>query len=1699
MRKVLAGIITLIALSVHCQISGIVSVPGTYSTISSVISALNQNGIAGAVTVNIAAGYTETAISGGYTLYASGTASNPVTFRKSGTGSNPLIVAYVGNKTPGAAVQDGVWRFAGCDHITIDGIDIVDPNSTNPATMEFGYGFFKLNGIDGCQYNTVKNCVITLSRINNGGGAGPAADGSRGIDVVNATMAAHNTHVTVFSSDGSNSNNQFKNNIISNCNIGISLYGFAGTSPFLYCDSGNLAGDTGTGSGNQILNFGGGGTANAAAGIRAFAQYDFTVAGNSINNHDGAGVKHATTLRGIHLLDAPSANVSVTGNTLSLHSGASGSQLICILNLAGNAGMNNTVTITENVIRDCSYTTASSGSFYGIWNNAAAARLEISSNLFLNNSSGAASGSTYLIYNNAAVSEQIRIRNNILAMCYNGSSAYSGTMYGVNNTAAAPAASISISANRFTSFAHVKQQGTGNIYFINSSAACNQLRVDSNCWKHLRLNHSGNEYFIYNSSAVQYSLSVSSNTITDHVRSGAAANMYGYYSNVSVPATATQQLVHNLIAGITATVPGSGSFYGIYSGDGNNSPFPLKTISSNTVTGVEMNGSGNFYGIYAADLGDGGGGGGSVLSGNVVQQNVFSGQMYGLYCSSPVSPLYPASVINNNVTGLKGDGSSATVYGLYLSSNNSGVHCSGNKIAGIVSMGAAGTAHGLYGAATSTSAIYNNIIGHIEAPVSGGANRCNGIYISGGTFVDLAYNTVLIETTSTGLNFGTNALYVSSTAGLLLRNNILVNRSSPTGSGICAAYRRSTSTLTSYNAASDHNLFYSGVFSASKPLLYSGTSHQNLSALKSAVSPRESNSVSQDPVFRSLNYLSPHYLHLYASTVSVIESGAQNISLTSVDHNNETRAQNSGYTGSGTAPDIGADEFETDTSACNLTKAGLLFPASLNVCVGNTVSLFGMDYSAGTGNTQQIKMSQVAGGPYTTTVSQGTEFYSAPLSAGVYYFIMESSCASAPGTLVSAEATVVVRSVADPTLTAQSVTVCSGDSVSLSAQGVPGAEFSWLGPGGFFSEAPSAHISRADSGNSGQYVLQLSDNGCSSAAKSLTLSVAEVSITLSSSRRFLCVGDSAVLTALSSAGSYSWSNGAITSSVQVTPAVSSVYSVSASYLGCKVTASLQVSVTDPTISVSGATLCGNQSATVLTAQSFTPAETRWYSDPSLTQLLHVGNSYSLSAANSSTYYVLAQGVEYDSLITEYSGSDMAEGLMFDITALADLEIQNLSLHLPSAGVYTVELWHRTGSYNGFTNSPTGWLSAGTCTVHGSGTALPSLLPISPALNLSGGQTTGLYVSVSGGSLFCSSTGTNAGPWQSNNDILISSGNSGPYFGLLTPGGGFDGTIQYKRLLCSSPLKAVGLLLAPQPQVNIIATPSVVCPGSQVTLVASGADKYKWTGISGNSQVTVAPQQAMTYSVTGTSSLGCAGGATILVNTFSVPAVNVTASATLVCPSAPITLTANGGSSYVWNTGATAAITTVSPPLNTTYTVFGFSDQGCMASQTLAVATKSVPVVKINMSADSVCAGQIVVLSAQGANSYTWLPSYSTGPTFSLYPQFSGIYNVAGQSVNSCTQLAYVYVRVNDCTALPVQEETGYKVCPNPSAGIFQISFLVEAERNFEVYSSSGQLCFFWRSSDPVQRADLSDLLPGIYFLIVSEERHRHVVKLMLIE
>ncbi len=970
-------------------LTGTKTIPGTYPSLAAAITDLNTLGVgAGGVTFNVAGGYTET-ITAPLSITATGTVANPIVFQKSGAGANPLVTAYAtGSGTPSTAVQDGIWQLVGSDYVTIDGIDLLDPNTTNPATMEYGYALYKASATDGCQNVTIRNCTITLNRVNNDLGSGPAVDGSRGIDVVNAIPTAATTALTVTAASGSNSNNKFYHNTIQNCNIGIALIGFADVTPFANADQGNDIGGSSAATGNTIRNYGGGGITSPAAAVRTLAQYGINVSYNTINNNDGAGVNHATTLRGIYLNTATSASATVTNNTLTIQSAVTTAQVSVIENASGSTAASNTITISNNSIQNCTNDLATTGAWYGLWNSASAATLDMSNNGFLNNSSMATSGTTYLIYNSGAVASTITLNNNNPRYSFTGTAAYTGTMYSIYNASGTTLTTVNINTNIFSNYLFTTATGTGTIYFIYNGASPLNLSINGNSWGDLVLNHSGTEYLIYNGGSTQAgTLTVSGNGILGtFTRTAAAGSMYCYYAGASSLPTNTQIFSNNNFMNISAPTPGTGSFYGFYNSDGASSPYPKKSVFNNNIVNVAYNATGTFYGFYTSYLGDGSTTSGSSIYNNTVSNVTFGGTMYCFYPGGIASPTYAPAIYGNNINTNGTTGAATSIYGYYITGGGAGLNFYKNKVYGITANGATGAAYGAYVASGTTLNIYNNLIGNIAAPNSSPAAApylaVTGLYIGGGTTTNASYNTVDLNTTSVGTNFTSAALYVTtSPTTVTLRDNIFNNLSTPTGAGFTLAFGRNGTALTNYAAASNNNDFYAGTPGASHLIFYDGTnSDQTLAAFKTRVTPREAVSITENPAFVSTSGGDATFLHINPVTPTQLESGGTPITGITDDYDGDTR--------NALTPDIGADEFAGVPIDLNppaitytpLSNGGVVATRTLATNIGdvsgvqrNTAGAPRIYYKKGAAGTYvEAQATTIVGSGFTFTIDHAT-------------------------------------------------------------------------------------------------------------------------------------------------------------------------------------------------------------------------------------------------------------------------------------------------------------------------------------------------------------------------------------------------------------------------------------------------------------------------------------------------------------------------------------------------------------------------------------------------------------------------------------------------------------------------------------------------------------------------------------------------------
>jgi len=162
------------------------------------------------------------------------------------------------------------------------------------------------------------------------------------------------------------------------------------------------------------------------------------------------------------------------------------------------------------------------------------------------------------------------------------------------------------------------------------------------------------------------------------------------------------------------------------------------------------------------------------------------------------------------------------------------------------------------------------------------------------------------------------------------------------------------------------------------------------------------------------------------------------------------------------------------------------------------------------------------------------------------------------------------------------------------------------------------------------------------------------------------------------------------------------------------------------------------------------------------------------------------------------------------------------------------------------------------------------------------------------------------------------------------------------------------------------------------------------------EIDISASTVGSYVITYTDTDGETATDTISIN--ALPTIVISASNSSICNGESTTLTASGGSSYVWNNGENTPAITVSPTSTTTFTVTGTDSNGCTNTASQSITVNALPTVEITGTL-TYCAGATTTLTATaGLSSYLW----STGETTESIVVTAGSYTVTGTDSNGCS-------------------------------------------------------------------------------------------------
>lgn len=154
----------------------------------------------------------------------------------------------------------------------------------------------------------------------------------------------------------------------------------------------------------------------------------------------------------------------------------------------------------------------------------------------------------------------------------------------------------------------------------------------------------------------------------------------------------------------------------------------------------------------------------------------------------------------------------------------------------------------------------------------------------------------------------------------------------------------------------------------------------------------------------------------------------------------------------------------------------------------------------------------------------------------------------------------------------------------------------------------------------------------------------------------------------------------------------------------------------------------------------------------------------------------------------------------------------------------------------------------------------------------------------------------------------------------------------------------------------------------------------------------------------------------VLSVFISPActVSISATSTSICVGGSATLTASGATSFIWYPGNNNTNTiTVTPLTTTTYTVYATTGPCIDTGYITITVYNNFPTVSISAQNDTVCQGVSNLLTASGANQYTWMPGNGIGNTYNPLPNATTTYTVTGvNSPGGCssTILKTMYIK-----------------------------------------------------------------------------------------
>jgi len=538
--------------------------------------------------------------------------------------------------------------------------------------------------------------------------------------------------------------------------------------------------------------------------------------------------------------------------------------------------------------------------------------------------------------------------------------------------------------------------------------------------------------------------------------------------------------------------------------------------------------------------------------------------------------------------------------------------------------------------------------------------------------------------------------------------------------------------------------------------------------------------------------------------------------------------------------------------------------------------------------------------------------------------------------------TVIVNPKATVTSTPIS-NICPGTTVQLFANSPGATNYTWSNSLGSNS---TAIVTAGAANTNTTYTVSITTNSviCSSSVVVSTSTWTQTGITASANPLAICIGNSLTLSAYcgGTGGTrhYMWSNNITTNTQTVSPTVSMTYTVTMSKTGTG--AGTCIAAVFPTVNPlptpaagSNTPVCAGNTLNLTAASG--AAAYNWTGPNSFTSTVQNPSIAGVTAAAAGTYYVTATNgtgcfasastaVVINPLPTPAAGSNtpVCAGNTLNLTAATGAATYNWTG--PNSFTSTAQ----NPSITNVTSAAGGTYYVTATNTTGCFASASTAVVINPLPTTAAGSNTPVCA---GNTLnLTAATGAATYNWTGPNSFTSTAQNPSI--------AGVSGAAQGNYYVTAT--NATGCFASASTFVTLHALPTVsasggaICSGLSITISAAGASTYAWSNSLGSgTSKTVSPTTTTVYSVTGTDGNNCNNTATASVTVNSLPTANA-GNNQATCPGVSIVLSASGGNTYSWNSGANTAAATVIPTVTTTYTVTAYSAASCSNTSSVIV-------------------------------------------------------------------------------------------------------------------------------------------------------------------